>query len=48
MSLMVGFSVISIAEVFYFVLFKPFIDMILRRNPKVLHNNCNENKMEVR
>ncbi|KAM7349881.1 pickpocket protein 28-like isoform 1-T2 [Cochliomyia hominivorax] len=41
MSLMVGFSVISIAEAFYFILFKPFFDMFKRRNPLVLDQRDN-------
>lgn len=35
---MMGFSVISIAEVLYFVFLKPFFDMFKRRNPLVAHN----------
>uniref|UniRef100_A0A1I8QAD9 Uncharacterized protein n=1 Tax=Stomoxys calcitrans TaxID=35570 RepID=A0A1I8QAD9_STOCA len=36
MSLMVGFSVMSIAEFSYFGIFKSFLDMLLHRSPKIL------------
>ncbi|KAI8121692.1 Pickpocket protein 28 [Lucilia cuprina] len=41
MSLMVGFSVISIAEMFYFIFLKPFFDMFKRRNPLLLESKDN-------
>lgn len=52
MSLMVGFSVISIAEFSYFSLMKSFLDMLLRRSPNKLdvkddveENETNDNKV---